>query len=122
MAPRSRPGSPWMPTPSSTSFSASSNPGFPAAGTVPACNAMAKERVRSFTRVAMAATASRSAPSSAAAPAIFSTMTVPPTPRRPAVKVESSTAASSSVTTLTTRMSSSSASSAAIRKLRTSPV
>ena len=72
---------------------------------------------------ATSATASRSRPCSAAAPAIFSRSTVTPTPRRPAVQVLSWTATSSSVTTDTTRAPvSAAASSAPISKFITSPV
>ena len=80
------------------------------------------DRVCSLTRVAMAATSSRSSPRSAEAPAIFSTRTVPATPRLPAVYRESSTATSSLTTTVATRMSSMSAISAAVSKFKTSPV
>ena len=76
-----------------------------------------------LTRAAIPATSSSGRPCSAAAPAIFSTMTVTPTPRRPAVKRESSTATSSLVTTLATWMpDSASTISAAISKFMTSPV
>ena len=108
--------------PSSISESSSSNVGLPAAGVMHGLSATPNDRDRSFTSRAMAATAARSAPSSASAPAIFSTNTVAPTPRRPAVYSESSTATSSLITTLATSMSSSSASSAAIWKFSTSPV
>src|SRR6202040_3595169 len=66
--------------------------------------------------------APRRAPSSASAPAIFSTNTVAPVPRRPAVYSESCTATSSLITTGTTSIPSSPASSAAIWKFSTSPV
>ena len=84
-ASRRRPGSPWMPIPSSTSPSGRSKIGRPAAGGVHDDSATPNERARSFTRRAMPATAARSSPRSAAAPAIFSSSTVAPTPRRPAV-------------------------------------
>jgi hypothetical protein len=76
-----------------------------------------------FTERAILATSSRSRPCSAAAPAIFSSRTVAPTPRRPAVHVLSWTATSSSVITETTRAPVSAAAiSAAISKFMTSPV
>ena len=55
-------------------------------------------RPHPFTLRPMAATVARSCPASAAAPQIFSTRTVTPTPRRPAVYRLSSTATSSLVT------------------------
>ena len=62
-------------------------------------SAMPIERTLATDPLAIAVTAARSSPRAAAAPAIFSTSTVPPTPRRPAVQVESLTATSSSMTT-----------------------
>ena len=82
---RWRPGSPWMPMPISISPSGRSKEGLPLAGTVQEVRAMPMERPAALTRAAMASTSSSGRPSSAAAPAIFSTMTVTPTPRRPAV-------------------------------------
>ena len=82
---RWRPGSPWMPMPISISVSPSSKVGLPAAGTVHDVSAMPMLRPHPFTLRPIAATVARSAPSSAAAPQIFSTRTVTPTPRRPAV-------------------------------------
>ena len=79
------------------------------------------ERPRSLTFAAIAATSASDPPASAWAPAIFSTRTVTPTPRRPAVYSESWTATSSFVTTDWTSISPAT-SSAAIWKLRTSPV
>jgi hypothetical protein len=70
----------------------------------------------------MAVTVARSSPRSALAPAIFSSSTVAPTPRRPAVYSESWTATSSSTSTDSTLMPSSAASSAASLKFITSPV
>jgi hypothetical protein len=52
----------------------------------------------------------------------FSTISVAPVPRRPAVQVESSTATSSSTSTVSTTIFSSAASSAASWKFSTSPV
>src|SRR6516164_4132863 len=46
---RHRPGSPWMPTPTSISSGPSENVGLPAAGTVHGVNAIPNEPVRSFT-------------------------------------------------------------------------
>ena len=80
---RSRPGSPWMPMPISTSSSGRSNVGDPAAGTVQEVRASPIERTLALTSRARSATDWRSAPSSALAPTIFSSSTVPPTPRRP---------------------------------------
>ena len=71
--------------PTSISPSGRSKIGLPAAGGVHEDSATPNERERSLTRRAMAATAARSSPRSAAAPAIFSASTVAPTPRRPAV-------------------------------------
>ena len=83
--------------------------------------AMPIERALALTFVAVAATSASEPPASAWAPAIFSTSTVPPTPRRPAVYSESWTATSSLVTTVATSISPAT-SSAAIWKFRTSPV
>ena len=95
---RSRPGSPWMPTPSSISSSPSSNVGRPAEGTVQDVSARPMLRPLAFTRFATrppdpGATLLR------CRAAIFSSSTVTPTPRRPAVQVLSWTATLSSVTT-----------------------
>jgi hypothetical protein len=60
------------------------------------------ERVAALTRSPKSFKAARSRPSSAAAPRIFSTISVPATPRRPVEKVEVSTATSSSVVTVAT--------------------
>ena len=120
---RRRPGSPWMPTPISISSSGRSKVGLPADGTVQLVRAMPIERPCPLTRLASSTIASRSRPSSAAAPTIFSSSTVTPTPRRPAVHVESCTATSSSVTTVSTRTPESAAAiSPAISKFITSPV
>ena len=120
---RCRPGSPWMPTPISIWSSGRSKVGLPADGTVQLVSAMPIERPDSLTLRASAATDARSRPSSAAAPTIFSSSTVTPTPRRPAVQVESSTATSSFVTTDSTcTPDSAAASSAPISKFITSPV
>jgi len=64
--------------PSSASASPSSKVGLPAAGTTHELSATPKDRLRSLTSRATAATAARPAPSSASAPAIFSTNTVAP--------------------------------------------
>ena len=116
---RVRPGSPWMPMPISISSSASSNDGEPTCGTVHDVSAKPIDRTEAITRPASATHAARSSPRSAAAPTLFSSSTVPPTPRRPAVYSESFTATSSSITTLRT---SDSASSPAVSKFSTSPV
>ena len=78
-------GSPLMPMPISTSSSARVKLGSPAWGTVQGVSAMPIDRAFALPRSATAATSSSDRPCSAAAPAIFSTSTVPPTPRRPAV-------------------------------------
>ena len=97
--------------------------GLPAAGTVHDVSAMPMLRPHPLTFRPMAATAARSWPASAAAPHSFSTRTVTPTPRRPAVYRLSSTATSSLVTTDSTlRPVASAAISAAISKFITSPV
>ena len=59
--------------------------GVPAAGTMQDVSAMPIERAFALTLTAVAVTSASEAPASALAPAIFSTRTVPPTPRRPAV-------------------------------------
>ena len=59
--------------------------GLPLAGVVQALSATPKLREFSLTCRAIACTRSSGAPSSAAAPAIFSTNSVAPVPRRPAV-------------------------------------
>src|SRR5262249_38719395 len=69
------------------SSSPSSKPGLPAAGAVHAVSATAKLRDALLTRRPASATAARSPPCSASAPEIFSTSTVAPVPRRPAVQV-----------------------------------
>ena len=71
--------------PISISVSGSSNVGLPAAGTAHEVSAMPMLRPLALTRRATSATSARVRPSSAAAPAIFSSSTVTPTPRRPAV-------------------------------------
>ncbi len=102
----SRPGSPWMPTPSSIWSP---------------CSATPKLRPRSITRCARSRTCASGAPSAARAPAIFSTTMVTPVPRR-GVSESAAMATSSSTTTASTSMPSSPANSAAIRKFRMSPV
>jgi hypothetical protein len=82
---RRRPGSPWMPMPTSISLSGRSKVGVPAAGTVHEVSAMPMLRPAPFTLRARSATSARLRPSSAAAPTIFSSSTVTPTPRRPVV-------------------------------------
>ena len=64
-----------MPTPTSISSSGRSKPGLPAAGVVQAVSATANEPLFSLTRRPTAATSAALAPSSASAPAIFSTNT-----------------------------------------------
>ena len=108
--------------PISISSSASVKLGSPACGTMQGVSARPIERAFAFTRSAMSATSSSESPRSAAAPAIFSTSTVPATPRRPAVYSESFTATSSFVTTARTVMPSAAARSAAVSKFSTSPV
>ena len=99
---RKRPGSPWMPIPISTSSSASSKLGLPEAGVMHGVSAMPIERPFALTLRPSSATSWSERPSSAAPPQIFSTSTVTPTPRRPAVYSESSTATSSLVSTVST--------------------
>src|SRR6266568_1547178 len=70
-----------MPMPISISDSARSKVGLPTAGTTHELSATPKDRERSLTSRATSATLSRPAPSSASAPAIFSTKTVAPAPR-----------------------------------------
>ena len=82
---RRRPGSPWMPIPSSICPSGSSKIALPEAGGTQEERATPNDRERSLTRLTRSVTLVRSAPPSAAAPAIFSASTVAPTPRRPAV-------------------------------------
>ncbi len=108
--------------PNSSSPGGRSKVGLPLAGVLQALSATPKLRAFSLTCRAMACTRSRGMPSSAAAPAIFSTNRVAPVPRRPAVYRLSVTATSSLTSTFATWMPSSSASSAAMSKLRTSPV
>ncbi len=119
---RTRPGSPWIPMPSSISSSPSSKVGVPAEGVVHDVSAMPNDLLRSLALRATAATAARSPPDSARAPPTFSTTGVAPVPRRPAVYSESSTATSSFTSTDSTLMPSSPASSAASWKFMTSPV
>ena len=80
---RRRPGSPWMPTPISMSPSPMSKVGRPTAGTVQLVSATPIERVAALTRSPNVLSCSRLLPRSAAAPTIFSTISVPATPRRP---------------------------------------
>jgi hypothetical protein len=72
-----------MPMPISTSSSPRSKVGVPAAGTMQEVSASPIERTLAITSRDSSVTALRSAPSSALAPASFSSSTVPPTPRRP---------------------------------------
>ena len=85
-------------------------------------SAMPIDRPWALTRRPSSATSCRLRRSSAAPPQIFSTSTVTPTPRRPAVYSESSTATSSLVRIVSTSMSSPLPISAAISKFITSPV
>ena len=118
---RRLPGSPWMPTPISISSSASEKLGLPAAGIVQESSATPIERVCALTALPSSASRSRLMPCSAAAPTIFSTTSVPATPRRPADQMEASTATSSSVITVATLPDASASRSAAIWKFITSP-
>ena len=72
----------------------------PAAGTVQLVKATPMDAVRLLTRSPSALHWSRLAPASAAAPTIFSTISVPATPRRPVPCVERSTATSSLTSTV----------------------
>ena len=119
---RVRPGSPWMPTPTSISFSGSAKVGLPTCGTVQEVSAMPMLRPWALTFLQRSRTCSSDWPASAAAPQIFSARMVVPTPRRPAVQVLSFTATSSSMTTLSTLSPSPRAMSAASSKFITSPV
>jgi hypothetical protein len=76
------------------------------------------ERVAALTRSPRIFSAAKLRPSSAAAPTIFSTISVPATPRRPVEKVDFSTATSSSVITVAIGFSDI---SRAISKFMTSP-
>ncbi len=80
------------------------------------------ERPSPLTFPAIRAHSPRLAPPSAAAPTIFSSSTVVPTPRRPAVYRLSLTATSSLTTTAVTSLPSAWANSAAISKFIMSPV
>ncbi len=71
--------------PISISFSGRSKVGWPAAGTAHEVSAMPMLRPLALTLRATSATSARLRPCSAAAPTIFSSSTVTPTPRRPAV-------------------------------------
>ena len=71
--------------PISTSSSPSSKLGSPDPGVMHGVRAMPIERPLALTRRPSSATSASDLPSSAAAPQIFSTSTVTPTPRRPAV-------------------------------------
>ena len=92
--------------PISTSSSASSKLGLPEAGVMHGVSAMPIERPFALTLPAELGHLLEERPSSAAPPQIFSTSTVTPTPRRPAVYSESWTATSSLVSTVSTSMSS----------------
>ena len=116
------PGSPWIPIPISTSSSASSKLGFPAAGTVQGAIAIPMERTFAITFSATAFTSAKLPPFSAHAPAHLCTKIVPAIPLLPVVHVLFSTATSSFTTTFSTSMPSSAAISAAISKFITSPV
>ena len=119
---RSRPGSPWMPTPISISSSPSPNSGDPFAGGVQAVRATPMVRVTSFTFLPMRTTSVRSRPWAAAAPTALMTKKLPATPRRPMVYVESLTATSSSIVRISTLMPSASAISRPMSKAIRSPV
>ena len=71
--------------PISISSSASSKLGVPAEGVMQGVSAMPIERPCPLTLRQSSATCASGWPSSAAAPQIFSAITVMPTPRRPAV-------------------------------------
>src|SRR5438552_3425923 len=86
--------------PSSTWPSGRSKIALPEAGGTHEESATPNERDRSFTRFTMSVTFARSAPLSAAAPAIFSASTVAPTPRRPAVYNDSLTTRAGSLRNL----------------------
>src|SRR5437879_38311 len=77
-----------MPTPTSISSAPMSKVVRPAAGTVQLVNATPIDAVAALTRSPTALHSSSAAPASAAAPTIFSTISVPATPRRPVVWVE----------------------------------
>ena len=80
--------------------------GRPAAGTVQLVKATPIDAVAAFTRSPSALHSASVAPCSAAAPTIFSTTSVPATPRRPVVWVEFSTATSSLTSTVAFSVSS----------------
>ena len=92
---RSRPGSPWMPMPTSISSSAISNSGVPRTGGVQDESAMPIVRTLAMTFSPTATHSSSAPPWSAFAAAALITKKLPATPRRPTVQVESLTATSS---------------------------
>ena len=110
-----------MPTPTSVSSTASSNVGLPAAGTVHGVKATPNDRVRSFTLPAELLQLREPHRLFSPAPTIFSTTSVPATPRLPVDQVELGTATSSFVTTVMIFRPSAAASSPAISKFMTSP-
>ena len=81
-ASRDTPGSPWWPTPTSISSSASSNVGLPAAGTVQGAIATPIVRAPAFTFSAIRFTSANASPRSAIAPQHFQMRNSPDTPRR----------------------------------------
>ena len=74
-----------MPTPISISSAPIWKVGLPAAGTVHEVSATPIDAVALLTLSPSALSAARPSPRSAAAPTIFSTISVPATPRRPVV-------------------------------------
>ena len=115
------PGSPWMPSPTPIIPSLTVNSGSSAPGIVQPAKATPRLRVASLQRRAASTTASRSAPSSAAAQAALNTVKSPAMPRR--LVISSAEALAMSSVTATYRVSTPSAvsRSAASPKLSTSP-
>mmetsp|Transcript_94705 Transcript_94705/g.273849 ORF Transcript_94705/g.273849 Transcript_94705/m.273849 type:complete len:403 (-) Transcript_94705:419-1627(-) len=77
----SKPGSPWMPRPTSISSSAMRSSPFSAPGNVQLLKDTPRERTLLATAAASASTLSKGRPAAAAAPAVFNTKSVPPRPR-----------------------------------------
>ncbi len=80
---RRRPGSPWMPMPTSISSSAISNSWAPFSGGTHEVRATPMLRTWLLTLSAILSSSSRLAPRSAAAPQAFITKKLPATPLRP---------------------------------------
>ena len=119
---RCRPGSPWIPMPTSISSSAISKSGVPRVGGVQEVSAIPIVRTFAMTFLPSVTSSSSSAPFSAAAPTALMTKKLPATPRRPTVHVESLTATSSLTRSVSIFMPSASHSSRPISQAVRSPV